>query len=456
MADRVHSLGLMASLKRTGPRATLLIALVLTPRVSNGQQDCSAGGLAALIGCSFGPAGLAIDSEARLPDGSTHSAHFNSSAQVALFTLGQLNAALGTRLAALPLPSPASAFTYAFDPTSGVFTRSTRSFGPILSDRAETLGKHRVSIGLAFQSLSFETVDGLDLKGIRLVLIHDNPAAGTGRDDVVTSQTSIKARTRQLTTVINYGLGERFDLSLAVPLVSVDLEVGHKLSLERVSTTNTAVHFFRDSGGGFGTERTLGSSGNATGFGDLTLRAKWNVFRGTQRGIAVGADLRVPTGAEKNLLGSGAPGIKPFVVISASRGSFSPHLNLGYQRNGSSTVGLAGFAGEKRKLPDEFGYRVGVDIGIKNKLTVAVDLLGTRTLSGVRFEQSRYALVSGGRSFLNTGLSTASYNVTDLAVGVKVAQVFAKLLLDVNVVFKLDNASLRARFTPLVGLEYSF
>ena len=52
MAHRIHSL-----------RAALGPVLVLVARVSGAQPACSTGGLATLIGCSFGPAGLEIDSE---------------------------------------------------------------------------------------------------------------------------------------------------------------------------------------------------------------------------------------------------------------------------------------------------------------------------------------------------------------------------------------------------------
>ena len=446
MAHRIHSL-----------RAALVLSLVLVARVSGAQQGCSTGGLATLIGCSFGPAGLEIDSESRLPSGDTHSAHFKSSAEVALATLAQLNAAFGARLATLPLPSPASAFTYSFDPASGVFTRSTRSFGPILGDRAETLGTHKLSVGLTFQSLSFDTVDGLGLQGILLVLPHDNPAAG-GRLDVITSHTAITASTSQLTAVVNYGLTERIDVAVAAPLVSVDLRVAHDLSIQRVGTAALpGVHFFRDTGGAFGTQRHLEASASATGLGDLTVRGKWEVFRGAGKGIAIGANVRVPTGDEQDLLGSGAWGVRPFVILSASKGSFSPHLNLAYQWNGSSLLAGSVFFGEKGQLPDQIGYQLGVDLGIKNKATVAVDLLGTRSFSGVRFAQLDYVQpVAGGRTYPNTTSSIASYNVTDLALGAKVAQVFGRLLLDVGVVFKLDDASVRAKVTPLVGLEYSF
>jgi len=60
----------------------------------------------------YGPGGLVVDSLAVLPSGETHSAHFNSDFQTQ-FT--QFGVALTSQLAAVPLPSPASGFTYEFD-----------------------------------------------------------------------------------------------------------------------------------------------------------------------------------------------------------------------------------------------------------------------------------------------------------------------------------------------------
>ena len=56
-----------------------------------------------------------------------------------------------SQLTALPLPSPAAGFTYAFDPATGTFRRTTRSFGPILAERAETIGRGRLSVGFNYQ-----------------------------------------------------------------------------------------------------------------------------------------------------------------------------------------------------------------------------------------------------------------------------------------------------------------
>ena len=81
----------------------------------------------------YGPAGLIVNSSAALPGGDTHSAHFNSSFQD---SFGQFGGALAFNLASLPLPSPASSFTYEFDPELGVFSRTSDSFGPILAQPA--------------------------------------------------------------------------------------------------------------------------------------------------------------------------------------------------------------------------------------------------------------------------------------------------------------------------------
>src|SRR5262249_18050925 len=117
-------------------------ALVLGLAMPAAAQTVGNPGLATLIERVFGPQGLVVDSEARLPDGSTHSGHFNSSFQS---NFEQFNLALAGQLTSLPLPSPASGMTYHFDSSSGTFARSTQSFGPILSDRAETIGRRKVS-----------------------------------------------------------------------------------------------------------------------------------------------------------------------------------------------------------------------------------------------------------------------------------------------------------------------
>ena len=81
--------------------------------------------LATLFTQLYGPGGLIVDSRATLPSGQDHSAHFDSAFQTEFVRFG---AALTGKLVSVPLPSLASGLTYEFDPTLGVFSRSTQSF----------------------------------------------------------------------------------------------------------------------------------------------------------------------------------------------------------------------------------------------------------------------------------------------------------------------------------------
>ncbi len=144
--------------------------------------------LATIFNDLFGPRGIVVDSEATLPGEQSHSAHFNSDFQ---FNFSQFGTALVSQLVSVPLPTPASGFTYSFDATLGVFQRTTQSFGPILADRAETIGARRVAVGFAYQRFSFDSVEGLDLNRVPAVFTHDNAVLLGGREDVVTTLNSI-------------------------------------------------------------------------------------------------------------------------------------------------------------------------------------------------------------------------------------------------------------------------
>jgi hypothetical protein len=155
-------------------RALLLVIVGAVPAAAQEHAPT----LSSVFQNLFGPNGLVVNSEAVLPDGSTHSAHFNGAFQ-SNFT--QFNIALASQLTSLPLPSPASGFTYRFDSATGTFVRSSQSFGPILSDRAETIGKGRFSFGFNYQFFSFDNLEGIDLSRVPAVFTHDDFQLGGGR-----------------------------------------------------------------------------------------------------------------------------------------------------------------------------------------------------------------------------------------------------------------------------------
>ena len=81
----------------------------------------------------YGPHGLVVDSEATLPGEQSHSAHFNSDFQS---NFSQFGTALVSQLVTVPMPSPASGFTYELDQTD---RRLPPQHGKLRTDSRGTL-----------------------------------------------------------------------------------------------------------------------------------------------------------------------------------------------------------------------------------------------------------------------------------------------------------------------------
>jgi hypothetical protein len=408
--------------------------------------------LATLFTNLFGPRGLIVDSEATLPGDILHSAHFNNDFQM---NFGKFSTAMVSQFVAVPLPSPASGFTYRFDPTTGVFQRTSTSFGPILSERAETIGSRRVSFGFATQRFTFDTVEDLSLDNVPAVFTHDSAQLLGGRQDVVTTQNSIRATVGQYTTFVTVGVNDRFDVSLAVPIVSNTLEVVSHATIQRLGTTNPLTHFFRQADGSVGTERLFTAIGSASGLGDLTVRLKGSISPEHRVKAAGGVDLRLPTGDELNLLGTGATGVQPFVVLSGAIQRVSPHLNASYQWNGSSVLAGNPATGESADFPDQVIYSVGADVSANDRLTLAFDVLGRYLIDVERLVPADFHALDGKSVFRNIDFNKSSFNTLSGAAGFKV-NLFNRLLFDANLLFALDHHGVRDKVTPLLGFEYSF
>jgi len=408
--------------------------------------------LGGLIPGLYGPNGLFVESSAVLPSGATHAAHFNSAFQ-SEFT--QFNVALATQLLTVPFPSPASGYTYSFDESLGVFTRSTQSFGPILSERAETIGKGKFTFGFAWQRFKFDAIEGVDLGSVPAVFTHDGFELGGGRADVVNSVNDIRADFSRFIAFFTYGIGSHFDISAAIPIVDASLSATSTTQIIRVGTaSNAAVHFFGDGQDGLGDTRQFRVSGSASGLGDVLLRLKGTAPRSGPTRLAFLTDVRFPTGDEEDLLGSGAWGVKPLIVISWELGKFSPHVNVGYQWNGESILAGDITGGHKEDMPDQFLYAGGADIGVHKNLTFVVDVIGQKVVDAPRLVMETFTAADGS-TFDQVGFERGSYYINDLSLGFKI-NAGGSLLLDVNLLIRLDSAGLRADFAPLVGFEYGF
>src|SRR6185436_20178841 len=259
----------------------------------------------------YGHEGLIVNSLASLAGGVSHSAHFNSAFES---EFSQFGTALTGQIVSLPLPAPASGFTYQFDAGLGVFTRSTSTFGPILAERADTIGARRVTLGFAYQRLAFDSIENLDLKSIPAVFTHDNAELRGGREDVITTVNSIDSKVSRSAAFISYGVTNDLDVSIAVPYITTDIVVTSDATVQRIGTTVPEIHFFRAADDAIGSRRIFTAFGHASGIGDITVRMKQRINSNPKNGLALGLDLRLPTGDERNLLGTGAAGLQPFAA----------------------------------------------------------------------------------------------------------------------------------------------
>jgi hypothetical protein len=406
-----------------------------------------------LIPQLFGPAGLVLPSIG-------HEAHFSSAFQN---NFTPMNTAIGSQLTNLPLASPAAGIVYTFDPSLGVATREASSLGPILSERGETLGKRRLYLAFTYQYFSFDKIDGAALNRIPAVFQHEDVLGiGVGEGvlgdpsferDVIDTLNDVRLRVHQSTFFVSYGLTDRVDVSVAIPIMSVRMDVTSNATI--VTNTNTVFHAFE----GGASNKTFRAQRSATGVGDVTFRVKGTAYRGERHSVAAGLDVRTPTGDEENFLGSGTVGVKPFMAWSYGA-RVSPHVNIGYEWNGDSLLGGDPLTGTKGSLPNQFFYTIGADAALSSNVTVSFDLLGQALTNARQVQVTPFTDLGNSagvrRTYDNISFSApGTYSVVNGAVGFK-ARPTANLLVSGNLILKLNDGGLRSKVIPMVGLSYTF
>jgi hypothetical protein len=441
----------------------------------------------------FGPSGLTLAVPA---GGFSHYAHFVGAAQQTLNTT--LSSAIATQLAVLPIISPASGFTFTYDPSAGVYVRSTTSFGPVYSERAETIGRGKFSFGTSYQRFRFSTLDGINLKNMPAVFTHVPGTGPSGADeayeaDVIQTNNSIGLNMDQTLLFATVGVTNHLDFSVAVPIASVRMDASSNANIIRVSGAYFALptgqvfgnpHTFPN--GGLNQEYASTPNGSASGVGDVTFRLKQSLYRGKVFQFAGAVDVRTPTGNARDYLGSGAVGVKPFIILSGN-GRFSPHLNLGYEWNGSSILAgnitgtnvfeqneqvyITTGPATKGKLPAQLSYSLGADYGLTRRVTLSFDYLGQTLINAPRVFQdstqttndSGLCNVVGGTNYCGLSSMTLptitggkdTIALSSGAVGMKV-NLFHQLLLTADLLFRMDDKGLRQNVTPLIALSYAF
>lgn len=395
----------------------ILLTVALYP--ANG----SATGLSHLITSLYGGSGVPVTRvfEKERPSGGVD---IVTTVQVPLdsfIEIQNLNSELNSEKGAFPVSSTGGGFTFQYDSELEVFTRTTDSLGPVFAERASTLGKGKINMGFSYTYINFTQIEGKDLHNLQSVVPLEETQKNT---NMLQLDFDVNVKSNLFSFYGTYGITDRWDISLLIPVLQVQLDVDSTARiLNRTKTRGTGgktLGFSLDSGDVL--EDSV--SGASTGLGDILLRNKYHVLTSPWIDFSMALDVSLQTGDDDELLGTGRTSIKPFCIFSKSINRFTPHFNMGYEFN-------SGSEGKDRIL-----YTTGTDYGFgkgNNHFSLAFDIIGSH----------------------KTEKSTIGNDIIDFSTGVKWSPRLG-ILAFFNIQTPLNDAGLRADWIPTAGYELNF
>ena len=426
-----------------------------------------------------------------------HEPHFIVGESLKL-TTREVNVALASQLASFPLASSSGGFTFSLNERGEVIPTST-NFGPSFAERGVTIGRNQFNFGFTFQATSYDSFEGVELGsgGLSFIREHNDCCpAGVGipvnptnfapdfERDLLRSNLSADIESRTTAFFANYGVTNRFDVGVAVPIVNVKVDATVDAEILRTASAASPLpltHSFNAQGA---STASFSESGSATGLGDILVRAKYNFYRTDSAALAGALDLRLPTGDEDDLLGTGATQAKVFFIASGEFGAFSPHVNLGYTfSNGEASNEATSFDLDPAryalstvpgfsptevdlKVPDEINYTMGFNIGAGPRVTLGFDMIGRTIRDAARFALTDNTYPNRGPGALPSAPFTANDEFSvesregnlNLLLGVVGGKINlgGTFLLNLTVLFPLNDEGLKSKPTPVIGFDYVF
>lgn len=361
-------------------------------------------------------------------------------------------------VANVPISAASGGATFRFE--AGVPVKTSTSAGPVFGERAQTLGRGRVLAGINQSNYHFESLRGVDLRDIELIFTHENvdfPGCSeeSGGDckkmgipalenDIMQFRLSLDLSVKVTSLYVTYGVFDRLDVGLLVPLVSTTLR-GESAAQIIPFGGPTAVHFFAGTPENPVLSATRSTSGSSFGLGDVAVRVKLNVRETERTSVALLADARFPTGSTDDLLGEGSFAARGVAIISSRFGSFAPHLNTGYlyRRDARQT--------------DSFLGTIGFDELLAEHVTMAADLIGELQVGDSKLALPKPVEYDAPfrRTIVPTTIPTMRDDLFNGSFGFKFTA-GPGLTVITNALFPLNKGGLRPGVSYTIGAEYAF
>ncbi|MGI0014075.1 MAG: transporter [Nitrososphaera sp.] len=388
-----------------------------------------------------------------------HARHYLDAAAEAngVLTPG-LNALIASNVSSFPLTSTIAGITWNI--YSGAPVSIKESLGPILSETAETLGKGKLNIGFNYTYLNLAKFRGVNTEDLRFTFIHEDitkDGKPLGDDvtegDIIDLILGMDVNANLFAFFATTGITNNLDIGLAIPIVDLRLS-GEAQALLNGPFAGSAHTFPGDDVNNPNLTDIVTYEERATGLGDIALRLKYSFVRSDKVNLAVLGDLRVPTGDEKDFLGTGKPTIRVSMIWSKKAGDFTPHLNLGYDRRPAELDS------------DEFEFAAGFDQKVAEAVTFSIDILGDYDLNNdeaIKFfpEQTVTIIENLGTLQRKKVVDLTNIpqrdndNTLNAAIGFRLAPSERVLLLG-NVLVPMNDGGLRSSVAPTFGLTITF
>lgn len=324
-------------------------------------------------------------------------------------------------LSNVPIASSSGGFVYRLNPSLGLFERASDSFGPFFTERILRNGRGQLAVGLSFQYANFSSMQGTDLAAGAFVTNAARVAGGSQPFSV--DALALELDTRTTTVFSSYGVSDQWSVGVAVPVTRV------RFSGTRIRHEN-----------GISTLQSR-QAGSSTGLGDVTANTRYLVAGSAGSGVSIGSDVRLPTGREDDLLGSGSAALRVLGVASYEDGRLSANVNGG-----------VGVGGASREL----FWSMATTFVPTGRVTVVAELLGRRltALHALDDVYQSHPLMPGVETMRwltgERGVTTAL-----LVTGAK-WNVTGRVLLNANLLFSVSDGGLRSPVTPALSFDYHF
>src|SRR5262245_22847056 len=252
---------------------------------------------------------LACSLTLSLSAGPAHASSLSSILAQGRFTdlrLAPLGPALANTVAlTYPVASASSSVTYVYNPTLDVLERRTGVGGPIIGERAETIGRGVLNLGLSYSFVQLTSINGQDLDHLvnrpvvngRVVSfpVPDGTMLKDGRFTNflpvrVVADLGINAHI--VTPSFTYGVTRDLDVNLTLPILRTALDVDTRSQIPDPRLPSFAL----PAGSPIAGTRQIDASDTAAGVGDLLLRAKYLLLREQVVDVAALLGLSLPSG----------------------------------------------------------------------------------------------------------------------------------------------------------------